>query len=244
MASAFMTIYGQEIWLNCMNDSLFKDLTFPEGIDKDIAVDTIIEACGEFSALYTDPEFNKEMITLWGKRWALTFSKWVAGFAAEFSPIDNYDRSEEYSSNEGSENKTIYGRKDTTTFGKKDTTTFGKKITTTFGKTTTDTNEVSAYDSSTYQPNQKTTTTTANSDSDQLSGSDSVQASGSDSVQLSGSDTDIFEKNYKHSSRIHGNIGISTSTDVLQKWTEFYNQFNIYELIADAFVTHFCIMVY
>ena len=228
MASAYMTIYGQEQWMNSLDDSLFAGLTFPTGINRDTAIDTIIEACGEFSCLYSDPEFNKEMITLWGKRYQQTFEKWVKGFSQDFSPIDNYDRSEEYSTNEGSENKTTYGRKDTTTFGKKNTTTFGK--------TTTDTNEVSAFDSSSYQPNEKTTTTTANSDSEQLSGSDSVQ--------LSGSDTDNFKKNFKYSGRIHGNIGVTTSTDVLEKWTEFYKDYNLYDLIADIFVTHFCVMVY
>ena len=280
MASAKVTILGLEEWMNHNETSLFSDLTFPEGIVKEDCVNACLLAANEFESLYADPNFLKEMITLWGKRYYMTFSKWVDGFASEFSPIDNYDRHEEYSTNEGYEDKTTYGKKDTMTFGKKDTMTFGKKEETTYGKkdetdwgrkdTTTygkvdtvshaktDTHEVSAANSSTYQAKDRnteggtTTSTLSQSDNVQLSGKDTVTLSGkdtvalsgSDSSQLSGSDTINGKKNFKYSGRIHGNIGVTTSTDVLSKYTDFYKDYNLYNLISDCFVSEFCIMIY
>lgn len=269
---AKLTVYGIERYLNSQDRSLFSEVVFPEGIDKDTAVNEIILRSNDFEVIYSDADFLAEAITHWSKKYALTFAKWVEGFEAEFSPIDNYDRIEEWEDHEGNSNKTDYGRKDTTTFGRKDTTTFGRKDTTTFGKkdTTTngktetithaktDTHEVSAYNASTYQAKDKNTeggtTTTAlsgtdsvqasGSDSLQLSGSDSIQLSGSDSIQLSGSDTVTGKINSSHKGRVHGNIGVMTTTDILAGWTDFYGRYNLYELIADLFCAEFCIMVY
>ena len=56
--------------------------------------------------------------------------------------------------------------------------------------------------------------------------------------------TDTPKHKNTHEGRVHGNIGVTTSTDVLTKWTDFYNKYNIYNLISDCFVSEFCIMVY
>lgn len=225
---AKLSVYGIERYLQYSNQSLFTGLVFPSGIDRDTAINTILLESSEFECLYADADFLTEAIALWSAKYYYTFQKWAKGFSEDFSPIDNYDRHEEGENHEGSELKTTYGRKDTTTFGKKDTTTFGK--------TTTDTHEVSAFDSSGYQPKDKTTTTTANSDY--------VQASGSDSLQLSGSDTDTGKKNANYKVHAHGNIGVAKTTEILADWFNTYQNYNIYKMIADCFITEFCLMIY
>ena len=155
---AKITVIGMEKYLNTLGKSLFSGVTFPTGINRETAINEILIQANEFEVLYSDGDFFTEAVTQWAKKYALTFEKWVEGFASEFSPIDNYDRQESWEDHKGSEDKTTYG----------------KKTTTTFGKTTTDTHEVSAYDSSSYQPKDKNTQTTANTDSDQLSGSDTI----------------------------------------------------------------------
>ena len=91
---------------------------------------------------------------------------------------------------------------------------------TTYGKTTTDTHEVSAYDSSGYSPKDKTTTGTANSD------------------------TVNYKENSSHKGHVHGNIGVMRTTDILQGWIDFYKDNTVYKLIADSFVSEFCIQIY
>ena len=241
---AKITVYGMEKYLNSLGKSLFSGVTFPTGIDRDVAINECIIQSNEFEVLYPDGDFFIEAVTQWSKKYALTFAKWVEGFAAEFSPIDNYDRNESWEDHKGSEDKTTYGKKNTTTYGKTDSTTYGKTDTTTFGKTTTETHEVSAYDSTAYQPKDKTITGTANTDSIASTGTDSIASTGTDSDQLSGSDTVTGKENSSHKGRIHGNIGVMRTTDILQGWINFYNDNTIYKLIADTFVAEFCIMVY
>ena len=191
-----MTVYGAEKYLNSLNTSLFADVTFPTGIDRTTAINNIILKCDEFPILYSNLDFFKEAVKVWASKYSLAWSKWVEGFAAEFSPIDNYDRNESWEDHSGAEDKTTFGRK------------------------TTETHEVSAMDSSAYQPKDKTVT------------------------DLSNSDTVTNKTNSSHKGRIHGNVGVMKTTEILAGWMDFYKDYNIYDIMADTFVREFCILVY
>lgn len=90
------TIKLTTIGLYNYDNTLFEGLTFPDGINKEIAVNEILMRSGEFEVLYPDPVFFKLQIEMWGKKHYRTFSKWVEGLAEEFNPLYNYDRYEEY----------------------------------------------------------------------------------------------------------------------------------------------------
>lgn len=256
MASDKITVVGLENFMQSQGKSLFTKLVLPDEVDRDTCINSCILRANEFEVLYPDGDFFAEMVGLWSSRYQLTFNKWVEGFAAEFSPIDNYDRQEEWEDHSGSEDKTKYGKKEITDFGHSEDTTYGKSSDTTYGKTDTlqpgkiDTHEVSAFDSGTYQPKDRntesgtTTDTLSGVDSVVLSGSDTLHWSGKDTVELSGTDTVTGKNNSSHKGRVHGNIGVMTTTDILAGWTDFYKDHNIYDLIAELFVTQFCIMVY
>lgn len=77
----------------------------------------------------------------------------------------------------------------------------------------------------------------------------------SDDLHLTGQDTSTgtsasnantngqMDGSGQHSGRIHGNIGVTTSQQMLQ--SEFdIARWNIYEKITDLFATEFCIMIY
>ena len=132
MAQTNLTVIGLETYLQHYNKSLFSNVTFPAGIDKDTAVNNILMESGEFEVLYSDPDFMTEAITLWSQSRYHDFEKWLEGLNASFSPIENYDRYEEYKDDETSGLK-----------ASSNSQTLG---------------DVSAYDSSGYQPKDKDTT--------------------------------------------------------------------------------------
>lgn len=70
---------------------IWADLTFPEGIDKEIAISEILRQCAEFSVLYANPDFLKAMITQWGNKWHHTFYKWITVLTTEYEPLWNLD---------------------------------------------------------------------------------------------------------------------------------------------------------
>ena len=113
-------------------------LSFPEGIDKNLAISTILLRCGEFELLYPSLPFVKSLCDVWSKKHYRTFEKWVAALAVEYEPLNNYDRHEIYSD----------------THSGQDSTTGS---TTPAQTTVTATESVSAYDSTGYQPKAQNT---------------------------------------------------------------------------------------
>lgn len=175
--------------------TLFDNVSFPEGIDKDLAVNEILTRAGEFELIYSDLDFLKFQITKWSSKHYRTFDKWIYALNQEFNPLHNYDRYEETDDN----------------------TENSSSASSNAGATTT--GKVSAYDSSNYQPKDETTTS-----------SNSGETSGSEST-------------YTHRAHLYGNIGVTTSTQMLEDYIRV-ERFNIYEQMADIFVDEFCLLIY
>lgn len=77
------------------DDTLFDNLTFPGGIDRDLAISRILNKSEEFCVTYSDFDYLKDRIGVWGKIWERTFEKWVAALSVEYDPLFNYDRHED-----------------------------------------------------------------------------------------------------------------------------------------------------
>lgn len=78
------------------DNSIFDGFSPPEGVDKDICVNSILTECAELSLVYTDPETFKTLVTLWSSRNSQTWAKLYATTQLEYNPIHNYDRTEEW----------------------------------------------------------------------------------------------------------------------------------------------------
>ena len=100
--------------------------------------------------------------------------------------------------------------------------TTGTNDTSTSGSVQTD---VSAYDSSGYQPKEKVTT------------SETVD---NDTTE---NNTSTLDNTGRHTGRIHGNIGVTTSQQMLESELDL-GYWNIYSRITDMFLKEFCIMIY
>lgn len=86
-------------------------------------------------------------------------------------------------------------------------------------------NDVSAYDSSGYQPKEKTTTS---------------ETTDQDTTERN---TSTLDNTGQHYGRIHGNIGVTTSQQMLESELDL-GYWNIYSRITDMFLKEFCIMIY
>lgn len=217
MSSSKITLSSFYTWFNTASpqDDLFKNLELPEGIDKDTLVGNILMTGGEFEVAYADPYFMQNLIGIWSKKWNRTFSKWIEALSIEYSPLENYDRTEEWEDDaKGTLNNTrTHNNQDKRTLNTSNTTT----------------EEVSAYDSSSYQPSKKVT-----------SGD-----TGTDTVDYSGTikDDGGSSNNAKHKGRIHGNVGVTTSQQMLQSELDLA-QWNLYEHMTDIFLKEFVIGIY
>lgn len=245
------------------DSTLFDNLTFPEGIEKDIAVNEILMKSGEFELVYPSLNFMKSQITMWGRKHYRTFQKWLDALSIEYDPLYNYDRHEEYSDEEhkGSNYKTEADYNEDKTLDLEDKRTPDLNEQTTYN--TTDTTEqidnatserkVSAYDSSNYEPSEKTETDNGKVEVEKggtvdldTTGTDTTTHSGTDKTNIKGKLSDVTgsENNYvTHDAHLYGNIGVTTSQQLLRDELDI-QRWNIYEHIADIFVDEFCIQIY
>ena len=290
-----VTVLGLENYLHDYDKSLFDDLTFPAGINKEDTVNNILLEAGEFEPLYGEPYFLRSAISLWGRKHYRTFQKWIDALNIEYAPLENYDRDESWwdHSEKDSDNTRTLDHQDKRTLDTQDKRTLDTESKLTldtenkrtldtqdketrdtsdenvFDKTTTTENEVSAFDSSSYQAADKTTvdedgTVTVNgtgtdtfdhtgTDTLNNSGTETTDNTGTDTLDHTGTDTIDYSGTIKdeggeevsssHGGRIHGNIGVTTSQQMLQAELDI-SRWNIVQQITDLFVTEFCIMVY
>lgn len=198
------------------DNTLFDLLSLPEDIDKQTLVDNILLRSGEFEVLYPDMDFLKYSIGAWSRKWQRTFDRWITALNLEYNPLENYDRQEDWT-----DYRDVSGTESSSSSGSSSTS----------GSTgSTTTHNISAYDAgSTYTPK----------DQDVLSGTDSSSGSSS----MSGSGSHSLDDDLTHSGRIHGNIGVTTSQQMLQSELDL-GLWNIYEKITDLFLTEFVLPIY
>ena len=267
MSSAKITTVGFYQYMNAYNNDLFGLLNLPPGIDKDTLVNNIMLRGGEFEVVYSNPDFYKSAIGLWSNKHYRTFEKWINALNIDYNPLENYDRMEEWSDSGSRTNTGTVSdsgiRKNT---GTQSTESSSKDNFKESGNSTSS-DEISAYNSNSFQNDKKNTTNSSNSSetntttnstrTDNLSESnsntrtDNLTESNSntrtDNMSESNSNTRTDNLSEKTSSnrigRAHGNIGVTTSQQMLQSELDIA-KWNIYEQITDLFLSEFCIMVY
>ena len=212
--------------------SLFDGLSLPADYDKQTFIDSLLLEHGEKCLLYADPAFMKFSIGAWGRKWALELERIAQALKAEYDPIYNYDRFEEYEDNEGRK----YTSKVNAGHNAKDTPTYN---------TVRDTNDaatiertVSADNSSSYAPDWKET---------QNGGKTTETTSGTtqDLAETSNSNTEDEEKkNFTHKAHLYGNIGVTTSASMVSEVIRQRFQYNLYGTAARLFANDLLIGIY
>lgn len=231
MSSAKLTLIGIENYLHHTGLSLFDEFRLPSLIDRETLINSLLLDAGEFEVMYSNPDFLKSAINLWFMKNFRTFNKWINALDISYNPLENYDRMEEWTdenvatgSQKSTQNGEITGSSNT-------------KGTQTSNGTSDVENKVSAYDSSSYQPHDIANGTTT----DDLSREDEENTS-----STSNSTTDVTSENRANNKRVgraHGNIGVTTSQQMLQSELDIA-EWNIYQHIIDMFILDFCIAVY
>ncbi len=202
------------------DDTLFSDIVLPPGVDSELVVDAICMDCAELELLYPDWDCMKEFIAIWSNRELSTWQKLADMAALEYNPIENYDRIEDSTDNESrvkSNNKN-----DSITNASR-----GNSV-----NSTDDTTRVAGYNSDTLAVQDKGSGASASTSN----------ASGESTQTTRETETDSAGR--VHSSRIHGNIGVTTPAQMITSELELAPKINVVNYIADSFKRRFCLMVY
>lgn len=207
---------------------LFDNLTLPEGYNKETFIDSLLLEHGEKCVLYTNPLFMKNAIGAWGRKWANNLTWIYTAMTAEYNPLHNFDRYEQYIDNEGRklESVTNAGHKAT------DSPDFNVEQVT----SGTVEHQVSADNSSDYQPESKDTTN---------AGKTKTSGKTQDLSETSNSKTNDAEThNFSHNGHLYGNIGITTSVQMWTGETDARMKYNLYDAACRLFANELLIGIY
>lgn len=257
---AFLTVMG----LYNFDNTLLNTLVYPGGMDGDRLKNAILLETAELEVVYPDPRFFKTAINLWSNIRLDTWNRIYHAAQLEYNPIENYDRYETETSgntrqhsgvdstSESVQGSSVTDGENTRTISNSTTTSNSNQGSGSDSQTTT--NEITAFDSNALVTHDRSATTGQNSSSLTQSGTETQ--SGTDTltddttVTNSESKTGSFTHGEKiadsasRESHIHGNIGVTTSQQMLESELMISEKLNVYDYIVQEFKRRFCILVY
>lgn len=267
MSKAKITLVGLSNYMESVGNDLFLNLSTPSGIDKSLLINNILLKGAEFEVLYPEPYFMQNMIGIWSDKWQHTMQRWINALSIDYNPLENYDRMEDWidkssrlsNSNTGEKannNSSIYGSNNSikNENNLKNETAFGNDHSISSGDGET-TNERSAYDASNYSPHDKSTSETSGDNvagsmtsAQGLTNTKDVESNVSQNISASDDTKQTINNSFdnsigNHEGRTHGNIGVTTSQQMLQAELDIA-KWNLYDEIADLFLSEFCIYIY
>ena len=240
--------------------------------DKQTIIGNILADCAEFELLYADFDFLKNMIELWSKLNIPVWQRIYTASLMEYNPIENYNRTEietitddKTESHTGTDTTTISENRTETNSGTDTTTTTGNSTETNSG-TDTETNKQTAYDSNlqyvhdssdllhghTVGTNSSGSNATAyghtigetSSGSNATAYGHTIGNSSSGSNALAHGEIITNEGEITRENHTSGNIGVTTSQQMLEQEIEVSSKLNVMNIIVNSFKTRFCLLVY
>lgn len=214
------------------DNTIFDNFALPAGVDKDSLIGNLTIELAGLEVLYTNPHFLKKAIKLWSEARLDSWKRIFESLIAEYNPLHNYDRHETFTDTENSQNQRNTTR--LTSVTRTDSTSGNSTVT--VGETSVD--SVAAYDSETLVENGK------NVSNSSINTLNSVTSNGSDSENGTEGVTDNGSTTSQHTSHIYGNVGVTTSTQMLVSEIDARAKFDFDSIVIREFKKRFCLMVY
>lgn len=225
------------------DSTVLDSLTYPAGLDGDVLKDNLIAETAELELLYSSPFVLKSLIGIWSRKQNPVWEKLYATTQFEYDPIENYNRYEEVTEDTtGSKSaEEQHGGTDRVAGTSNHTATDSGTDTTT-GSRETD-HSVAGFNTASAVLQSKDEETSSGS----LTHGKTTTETGttSDTTTYGKTITDSAEEtgSLERDSHIHGNIGVTTTQQMIEQEREV-DKFNIYDYIIQEFKQRFCLMVY
>lgn len=198
------------------DNTIFDNLKLPEGVDRETVIDNILFSTAELEVLFANPETLKSIIGVWSSKKLDSWKRIFTALTEEYNALHNFDRYEVIKENVDTARDNVHSSKANATVNSSaDDKSF---------------DSVSAYNNSGFTDKDKTVSESSGSSSSSGSNTDTIK----DNEQVSrGAENHLF-----------GNIGITTSQQMLDAEIKLRTVHNIADIITRDFKNQFCILVY
>lgn len=214
------------------DNTLFDGLTLPAGVNKTTLIENLLMETADLEVIYPDADFMKKALTLYGRRQAAVWASLAETFDMEYNPIWNVDGTvkEKETRNLKHSDSGSGSRKET-----------GGTVRTEHGTSSSDGTEETqraGYNSATYGNDQKVISD--GSGEADLTANETVNRTMTDTDSRNGTDTGTVD----HETVRTGNIGVTTTQQMLREELEIRPKLNIYAYITEDLKSRFCLLVY
>lgn len=241
------------------DSTLFANMAYPEDFtsdDKAVLLNNLLMELAEFEVIYPTPVFMKQAIGAWSAKELPTWERIYAAAKEEYNPIENYDRQESITEvtdgerqHSGSDTSTHSGSDTETNSGSDTETNSGNDVNAATGNDV-NTNKIAAFDSATLVTHDESTL--AHGQTNTLTHGHVLTTAHGHVVTtdhghvITDSHGEKIEDDVTvtRSGRVHGNIGVTTSQQMLQQELDIAPKLNITNIIIDSFKNRFCLLVY
>ena len=229
--SATISLLG----LKRLNDGILGELVVPDGVDVELVKDNLLAETAELEVIYPDAIFMQAMIGRWSAKELPIWERLYKTTLLEYNPIENYDRMEEWTEAEDTKKNT---EADATGTSKTDTDGTSTRESNTDG-VINDQKYVSAYNEVEFTPTERDNNTQneKNNSEQKDVGTVSVKTSAENTTDETGN------RNLLRKGRAHGNIGVTTSQQMIEAERDVA-LYNIIDVIITSFKNRFCLQVY
>lgn len=229
--SATISLLG----LKRLNDGILGELVVPDGVDVELVKDNLLAETAELEVIYPDAIFMQAMIGRWSAKELPIWERLYKTTLLEYNPIENYDRMEEWTEAEDTKKNT---EADATGTSKTDTDGTSTRESNTDG-VINDQKYVSAYNEVEFTPTERDNNTQneKNNSEQKDVGTVSVKTSAENTTDETGN------RNLLRKGRAHGNIGVTTSQQMIEAERDVA-LYNIIDVIINSFKNRFCLQVY
>lgn len=234
-----LTLIGLSEYEAQYGRDLFSTLVLPTGYDRTTFINALLLEHGEKCVMYTNPEFMRQSIGIWSAKWALELEKIYEALSAEYNPIWNYDRNEEWKDGSGRkiDTTTNQGRKLTDKPKYDDDITNDYDVVTKQDYNGEVEHQVSADNSGTYQPESKD----ISNDGQSTTSNDGtikrhIEGTTQDIAETSNGKENVAETaNSNHTGHMWGNIGVTTAAAMVDEVVQQRYTRNLYALATRLF---------
>lgn len=229
--SATVSLLG----LKRLNDGILGELVVPDGVDVELVKDNLLAETAELEVIYPDAMFMQAMIGRWSAKELPIWERLYKTTLLEYNPIENYDRIEEWTEAEDTKKNT---EADATGTSTTDTDGTSTRQSNTDG-VINDQKYVSAYNEVEFTPTERDNNTQneKNNSEQKDVGTVSVKTSAENTTDETGN------RNLLRKGRAHGNIGVTTSQEMIEAERDVA-LYNIIDVIINSFKNRFCLQVY
>lgn len=249
------------------NPQIFDKFAVPDEIDKDLVTNNLLLELAELELLYPNWDIMYDSIGFWSQKELPVWKKLAATINLEYNPIWNTDRTEEYVENvgtdivrnvveqhDGSTDTSVMGNDSETSSSNTDGSTSRDVISEASGNTL-ETQRVAAFNEENFSPSAQNNTDTHTDTSGLENEKNDVKVTGNNEIsrvsdtnqkneqKINRDDTESNTQERSHSLRAFGNIGVTTTQNMINQERQVA-LFNLADVIIDSFKNRFCILVW